>query len=78
MNINHLASKISDLKKDCRKSPLDILFLDENKFDSFFPDSQLKTDGFQYLPFRRDQNRCGGGKTVIKEGIFIKTIGLWN
>ena len=39
--------------------------IDETKIDPSFPDAQFHTDGYQFLPFRRDRNKKGGGKIVF-------------
>ena len=55
--INHLVIKIRELREIRKKSPIDILCLDETKLDGSYPDSQFKIGGFQYPPFQRDRNR---------------------
>ena len=32
------------------KAPIDILFIDDKKFDNFFSGSQFKIDGYPFLP----------------------------
>ena len=43
--------------------------------DDSFPDHQLKINGYQFPPFRRDRNKFGGGKIVyIKDSLIFKRI----
>ena len=47
-----------------------LLFLDDK-----FPNYQLKLDGYQFPPFRRDRNKFGGGKIVyVKIGLIVKRL----
>ena len=44
--------------------------IDETKIDPSFRDAQFHIDGYQLPPFRRDQNKKDGRKTVfVREGI---------
>ena len=50
-----------------------MLYIDETKLDSSFPDHHFKIEGYQFPPLRRDRNSKGGGKMVfIKEGFIAK------
>ena len=52
------------------KCPIYTVFIDETKIDPSFRDAQFHIDGYQLPPFRRDQNKKDGGKTVfVREGI---------
>lgn len=66
---------IEDLRKISKNALIDILCLDETKFDDLLPDSQLKMEGQQFPPFRRDRNSRGGGKTAfVKEGPVVNIL----
>ena len=52
------------------KCPIYTVCIDETKIDPSFRDAQFHIDGYQLPPFRRDQNKKDGGKTVfVREGI---------
>ena len=67
LNINSLGEKINYLREAFLKCPIDI--------DLSFPNAQFHIDEYQFPPFRRDQNKKGGGKIVfVREGIIAKII----
>ena len=56
-----------------KKTPIDILCIDETKLDSTLPDAQFKIDGHQFSPLKNDRNAKGGGKIVfIRHGLIVK------
>ena len=73
LNINSLRNKINDLRKICRKTEIHVLCIDETKLDESFPDAQFHIEGYQYLAYRKDLDKNGGGKIVYaKEGLITK------
>ena len=62
LNINSLGGKFDNLREFCFKTEVDILCIDERKIDPSYPDSQFQIDGYQFLPFRKDRNKHGGGE----------------
>ena len=63
------------LKKNCRKTQIHVLCIDETKLDESFPDAQFHIEGYQYPAFRKNCNKNGGGKIVhVKEGLIAKII----
>ena len=62
LNINSFRNEITQIREVCRKAPIYLLCLDETKLDASFPDAQLHIEGHQYLPFRRDREKNGGGR----------------
>ena len=61
-----MRNKISDLRKNCRKTEIHALYIDETKLD---------VQGYRYLAFRKDCNKNGGRKIVDeKEGLIAKII----
>ena len=44
-------------------APIDVLCVDETKVDSSFLNHQFKTEGYQFLPFRRDRNQ---GRLILR------------
>ena len=76
MNINSLSNKIDASRQICKTAALEILCIDETKLDSSFPNSQFRTDGYIFPPYRRDRDNHGGGKMVfIIEGLITKRLG---
>ena len=59
LNINSLRYKIIDLRKIISYTDIDLISITETKIDSSFPDAQFLTEN--YLTFRRDRNKHGGG-----------------
>ena len=52
-----------------------VLCIDETKLDKSFPDAQFHIEGYQYLAFRKDRNKNGGGKILyVKEELICKRI----
>ena len=50
--------------------------VNETKLDSSYPDSQFHIDVYQFLPFRRDRDKYGGGKIVfLRERFIAKRLG---
>ena len=73
LNINSLREKIVSLREVLIKAKLDVLCVDETKFDASFPDHQFKIEGYQFPTLRRDRNSKGGGEMVfIREGFVVK------
>ena len=62
LNINTLRDKIISFRDITQKSPIDILCIDKTKLDKSFPDSDIKKDGYQYPPRRRDRKPKVVGK----------------
>ena len=54
-----------------RKVKIDLLYIDEIKLDSSFPNHQFKIEGYQFPPLRPDQNSKGGGNMVFVLEDFI-------
>ena len=61
LNIHSPRNKITWLREVCGKAPIDLLCIDETKLNASFPDAQFHIEGYQYLPFRQDHDRNGGG-----------------
>ena len=61
LNTNSLGEKINHLREIWKESPIDILCVDETKIDSSYPDAQVQINDYQFLPFKRDKNKYGGG-----------------
>ena len=75
LDINHLSSKIDYLREICSKSTIDILCIDGTKLDSSYPEAQFEITGYQYLPYRKDKNKNGGGKIAFtREGLITKRL----
>ena len=75
LNINHFENKIINFREICYQAPIDIMCVDETKLDSSYPDSQFHIDGYQFPPFCRDRNKCGGGKIVyVRQGFIAKRL----
>ena len=71
LNINSLHNKINDLKKNCRKTQIHILCIDETKLNESFADAQFHIEVYQYPAFRKDRNKNGSGKIAyVKEGLY--------
>ena len=45
LNINSLGNKITQLREVCRKTPVDVLCINETKLDASFPDAQFHIEG---------------------------------
>ena len=69
LNIN-LGNKITDVRELCRQSNVDIVCICETKLDSNCPDAQFLINNYQFLLFRRDHNKDGGGKMVFVKKAF--------
>ena len=65
LNINSLGIKTNHLREICKESPIDIPYVDKTKIDSSYPDDQFQISDYQFLLFRRDRNKYGGGKIVF-------------
>ena len=75
LNINSLRNKIIDLQEIRSKAPLDIVCIDETKFDESVSDFQFHMENYQFPPFRRDRNSKGGGKLVfLKNGLIAERV----
>ena len=75
LNINHFENKVINFREICHKAPINIICVDDKKLESSYPDSQFHIDGYQFPPFRRDRNKCGGGKVVyVREGFIAKRL----
>ena len=73
--INHFENKVINLREICQQAPIDIICVDETQLDSSYHDSQFYTDGYQFSPFRKDENKCGGGNIVyVREGLIAKRL----
>ena len=73
--INHFRNKVINFREICHQGPIDIICVDETKLDSSYPNSQLRIDGYQFLPFRKDRNKYGGDKIVyVREGFIAKRL----
>ena len=73
LNINSLQNKVDALKEITKNFQLDIFCIDETKLDDSFPDHQVKIDGYQFFPFRKDRNKFWGEKIVyVKDGLIVK------
>ena len=47
--------------------------MDETKLDSSFPNSQVRTDRYIFIPYRRDRDNHGGDKMIfISRGLITK------
>ena len=75
LNINSLGEKINHPREICKESPIDILCVDETKIDPSYPDPQFQINDYQFLLFRRDRNKYGGGKIVfIRQGLITRRL----
>ena len=61
LNINSLSNKIDALRQICKICPLEILCVDKTKLNSSFPNSQFRTNGYIFPPYRKDRHNHGGG-----------------
>ena len=48
--------------KFVKTSPLEVICMDETKLDSSFPNSQVRTDRYIFIPYRRDRDNHKGAK----------------
>ena len=71
LNINLFENKVIYFGEICHQARIDIICVDATKLDASYPDSQFQIDGYQFLPFRRDRNKYGGGKIVYVREAFI-------
>ena len=55
LNINHFENKVISFREICHQAPIDIIGVDETKFDSSYPDSQFHIDGYQFPSFHRSK-----------------------
>ena len=54
---------------------MEIICVDEIKLGKSFLDQQLKIDGYQFPPFRRDRDKhCSGKVAFVKEGLIVNRI----
>ena len=75
LNINSLGEKKNLLREICKESPVDILYADETKIYSSYPDAQFQINDYQFSPIRRDRNKYGGGKIVfIRQGLITRRL----
>ena len=65
LKINSLRTKTLSLKEILHKEPIDVLCTDEIKFDESFPYAQFMIEYYQFLPFKKNGNKKGGGKMVF-------------
>ena len=73
LNIHLFENKVTNFSEVCHQASIDIVCVDETKFDSSYPDSLFHIDGFRFPPFYRVRNRYGGGKIVfVREGFVAK------
>ena len=56
LNVNIIRNKIVQLTGICKTFPTEILYIDETKFDSSFPNAQVHFPDYQFPPFQRDRN----------------------
>ena len=52
LNIISLTNKMTQLREVCRKTPIDLLCIDETKLNASFLDTQFHIEVYQYPPFR--------------------------
>ena len=64
-NIYHFENKVIHVRNICGQAPKDICCIDETKLDCSYRSSKFHKDGYQFTPFRRKQNKIGGGKLPI-------------
>ena len=62
LNINHFENKVTNFREMFHQAPIDIICVNETKLNSSYSDSQFHIYGYQFLPFRKDRNKYGGGK----------------
>ena len=75
LNINSLAGKFDQLKL-LIKNNIIILVLTETKYNSSFPDVQVRIEIFS-IPFRLDRHRFGGGVLIyVREDMPLSIIFL--
>ena len=56
-------------------SLIDVSCIYETKLNSPYPDPQLKVSGYQNPQYRKDRNKCGGGKNAfLTEGLITRRI----
>ena len=73
--INSLGEKINHLREICKESPPDILCFDETKLDSSYLMLSSKQMITYFIPFRKDRNKCGGGKIVfMRQSLIIRRL----
>ena len=64
---------MTSIREICGQASIDVICIDETKLDFSYPDSQYHVDGYQFLPFYRDQNKHVGGKIVyIRKKLIAK------
>ena len=74
-NKNHFENKVINFSEICHQAPIDIICVDETKFDSSYPNSHFHIDDCQFPPFRKDRNKYGRGKIVyLREGFIAKRL----
>ena len=69
VNINSIRNKF-DFLTDIVKDNIDFLMILESKLDDLFPETQILIEGFG-KPFRLDQNRNGGGISLLIGATFL-------
>ena len=75
LNVNSIRNKVVQLTDICKTFPVKILYIDETKSDSSFPNLQVHLPDYQFPPFLRDRNSSGGRKIVyIRHGIIAKRL----
>ena len=73
VNINSLRNKIVRLRDVVAKDPINILCIDETKFDS-----QSFIENYQSPPFRMDRNSKRSGKIVsVRQGLISKSLKIF-
>ena len=73
VNINSLRNKIVRLRDVVAKDPINILCIDETKFDS-----QFFIENYQSPPFRMDRNSKRSGKIVyVRQGLISKSLKIF-
>ena len=65
LTINSLGNKIIQLREVCKKTPINLLCIDETKIDASFPDAQFHIKDYQYPPFRQRLDKNGGQKWLL-------------
>ena len=60
-----VVNKMTQLREVCRKTPIDLLCIDETKLNASFLDTQFHIEGYQYPPFRWDCDKNGAQKWFL-------------
>ena len=70
LNIKSLRNKAISIREITQKTPKDFSFQIKLSLIKAFPDSQVKTDEYQYYPFRINWNCKGFGKIIFVNSWF--------